>query len=72
MRYFSFVEKSQVIGYDVYISEFKDAPDNQWRYVRVDTNEQSTNIDRLPTSTTYFVKIYVRLRDGQLLKSSIL
>jgi len=67
-----FVEKSQVIGYDVYISEFRDVPDNQWRYIRVDTNEQSTNIDNLPTSTTYFVKIYVRLRDGQLLKSSIL
>lgn len=69
---FSFVDKSQVIGYDVYISEFKDVPDTQWRYIRVDSAETSTNIDRLPTSTTYFVKVYVRLRDGQLLKSSIL
>jgi hypothetical protein len=68
----SFVQKSEIVGYDIYISEFKDAPESQWRLIRVDSSEQSANIDRLPTSTTYFVKIHVRLRDGQLLKSSIL
>ncbi|KAI6240067.1 hypothetical protein M3Y99_00491100 [Aphelenchoides fujianensis] len=68
----SFVQKENIAGYDVYVSDNQNAPEQNWRLIRVDSAEGSANVDRLLTSTTYFVKIHVRQRSGDPLKSSVI
>jgi hypothetical protein len=65
---FSFVNSEPIVGYDVYLSEDKDQPEQQWRHIPLDSREASLSLNNLKSGTTYFVKVNVRNRDGTVLK----
>uniref|UniRef100_A0A7E4VST9 Protein-tyrosine-phosphatase n=1 Tax=Panagrellus redivivus TaxID=6233 RepID=A0A7E4VST9_PANRE len=60
------VSLDSISGYDVYISEDKDKPETEWRYLRLDGKEASLSIGDLKTSTTYYARINIRRSDGQV------
>ncbi|CAJ0947034.1 unnamed protein product, partial [Mesorhabditis belari] len=63
------MDLSQVIGYDVYLSDNKDAPAHTWQRMHVDNPEGSLAIPGLRSLSTYFVRIDVRTRDGKTVRS---
>uniref|UniRef100_A0A914WIS4 Fibronectin type-III domain-containing protein n=1 Tax=Plectus sambesii TaxID=2011161 RepID=A0A914WIS4_9BILA len=63
-----FVDSEPIVGYDVYLSENKDQPEQQWRHILLDSREASLSLNDLKSGTTYYVKVNVRNRDGTELK----
>ncbi|CAJ0564965.1 unnamed protein product, partial [Mesorhabditis spiculigera] len=63
------IDKSQVVGYDVYLNEDQDAPTHTWRRLYVENVEGNLAIPGLQSTTSYYVKIDVRMRDGRVVKS---
>uniref|UniRef100_A0AC34Q2H6 Fibronectin type-III domain-containing protein n=1 Tax=Panagrolaimus sp. JU765 TaxID=591449 RepID=A0AC34Q2H6_9BILA len=63
------VQLESIAGYDVFISENKDAPEQTWRYMKLDGKEASMSISDLKTATIYYVKINIRKIDGQVMQA---
>ncbi|KAE9556533.1 hypothetical protein FO519_000227 [Halicephalobus sp. NKZ332] len=63
------VQLDSIAGYDVYISDNKDAPEHTWRYIKLDGKEASMSVSDLKTSTVYYVKINVRKTNGQIIQA---
>ncbi|MFH4973327.1 hypothetical protein AB6A40_000036 [Gnathostoma spinigerum] len=65
----SHIEPREVIGYDIYLSEDKEKPQNEWRHITVRGSESSVSLNDLLEATVYFVRIDVRLRSGAHIRS---
>lgn len=60
---------NHVRGFDVYLTEDKEQPEDRWRYISLDTRDTQLSLDDLKSSTTYYVKVNVRNVDGTVLQS---
>lgn len=56
-----------MFGYDVYLTEDKDLPESQWKYLY--SSENSVSVNALKSGTTYYIKINVRKTDGTVVRS---
>ena len=61
-----------IAGYDVYISEDKNAPEDRWRYIRLDGKEASLSVNDIKAATTYYVRFTIRKTDGNLIQGPII
>jgi hypothetical protein len=66
------IDLDSVAGYDVYISEDKSAPEDRWRYIRLDGKEASLSVNDIKASTTYYVRFTIRKTDGNLIQGPLI
>ncbi|VDN55805.1 unnamed protein product [Dracunculus medinensis] len=65
----SIIAINEVFGYDVYLTEDKDLPESQWKYLY--SSENSVSVNALKSGTTYYIKINVRKTDGTVVRSTV-
>lgn len=63
------VPESEVIGYEVYLSDDKDRVDSEWRHIHIDSREGSLSLSDLKSATTYYVRVNVRKSDGTTIRA---
>lgn len=74
----SFLSANLINGYDVYVSDNPDLPDSEWLYFPVSGSELPSNafvneansliLRDLKPGHTYYVRINVRKKDGEILR----
>ncbi|GMT06638.1 hypothetical protein PENTCL1PPCAC_28812, partial [Pristionchus entomophagus] len=63
------IHTATVAGYDVYVSDNKDLPENHWRHIPLPSRDAELSLPNLKSLTTYFVKVNIRNTDGSVIRA---
>ncbi|GMR62321.1 hypothetical protein PMAYCL1PPCAC_32516 [Pristionchus mayeri] len=61
------IHAATVAGYDVYVSDNKDLPENHWRHIPLPSKDAELSLPNLKSLTTYYVKVNIRNTDGSVI-----